>query len=340
MLDIWRAVASYSKLEGIWDWGGRDGRNSISDAEQLLCIMHPASLLNAFRLDRPDDTDPDALTALRKLGDSMEVPRRLIRIMTEYMRTYTDEDGAPDFSGGSYFSTKDPDEKVSDEQLKLHVVDSYSMSITLTLATIGFVRVLRSSLTRKDLRAEADELERLASTRLSAAMVGLLRSFTVNIYGPGTLPWDTLMGTVNQRRASEDQVAEDLQARLKEVRAGLRDLSIGSGQEDALENPNLLFECGWTWGIVQGAPKIETSETIGMQREGFAEQRPLLYFTTIALAGIVDLTSERAPPPQRGAATAGRSPPVALRLHSLVLGNGGAFGCRTLAAGRHPMANQ
>ncbi|SHN46398.1 SCO2524 family protein [Cryptosporangium aurantiacum] len=295
ILDIWRAVASLGvngEKAGGWKWGGRDGRNSISDAEQLLCIMHPASLVNIFRLDQPDETDDEAADALRKIGDSIDIPRRLIRYLTEYLHEYVDTDGAPDFSGGSYFNADDP-EKISDEQRKLHVVDAYSMSITLTLATIGFVRVLRASLTRQELIDEAKELERLASVRLSAAMVGLLRSFTVNVFEEGSLPWQTLIGTVNQRRAPEAQVVEDLQTRLKEVRAGLRDLSIGSGQQSELEKPNLLFECGWTWGTLRGAPEIETTEPVGVQREGLAQRRPLLYFTTIALAGIVDLTSER-----------------------------------------------
>src|ERR1041384_4537076 len=136
MLDIWRAVA---RLGADWEWGGRDGRNSISDAEQLLCLMHPASLVDGIQLDRPDDTHPDALAALRDMGDSIEIPRKLIRVLIDYMRTYTDENGAPDFSGGSYFRTEDPDDKVTDEQSKMHVVDSYSMSITLTLATLGSV---------------------------------------------------------------------------------------------------------------------------------------------------------------------------------------------------------
>lgn len=291
MLDIWRAMARRSQADQ-WDWGGRDGQNSISDAEQMLCIMYPASLVNDFQLDRPDDTHPDVLAALRRMGDSIEIPRKLIRVLIQYMRTYTDEDGAPDFSGGSYFRTEDPGEKVTDEQSRLHVVDSYSMSITLTLATLGFLRVFRSRVTRIDLRSELDELEQLASVRLSAAMVGLLRSFTVNAFPQGTDAWRTLLDTVKRRGQSEDRVVADLQERLMEVRAGLRDLSIGSGQID-LDNPNLLFECGWTWGTLRQAPQIATAEDVGVQRDGLAERRPLLYFTTIALAGIVDLTSER-----------------------------------------------
>ena len=67
------------------------------------------------------------------------------------MRTYL-IDGTPDFSGGSYF---EPDDSVADgaaggevksEQRALHVVDSYSMSVTLCLATLGFLRVYRQGL--------------------------------------------------------------------------------------------------------------------------------------------------------------------------------------------------
>ncbi|MFI5960034.1 SCO2524 family protein [Cryptosporangium sp. NPDC051539] len=295
MLEIWRAVARHNGAEGEWVWEGRFGRNSISDAEQLLCIMYPASLVKSFQLDRPANTEKAMLNALGRMGDRSDLPRRLLDLLTEYMQTYTDkESGAPDFSGGSYFRSAESGVKPTDEQLRLHVVDSYSISVTLTLATLGFLRIFRDQITRADLKAKVEELEALASRRLSAAMVGLLRSFTVNVYGDDSLPWKTLMRTVGRRGQSSERLVADLQDRLQEVRSGLRDLSIGSGQVvDDLSDPSLLFECGWTWGTLAGAPEIKTTEEVGRQGEGQAEDRPLLYFTTNALAGIVDLTSER-----------------------------------------------
>src|SRR5438477_7052627 len=121
LLEIWRAIADYSVRDAVdpdgektWVWEGRDGRNSISDAEQLLCIMLPATQVDPFGLDQPDDTAEDVLIALRRLGDAVEIPRLLIRFIAEYFDKYTGADGTPDFSGGSYFGF-DPQAEPTDQ---------------------------------------------------------------------------------------------------------------------------------------------------------------------------------------------------------------------------------
>src|SRR5215471_17469951 len=110
ILDVWRATARSSYEKDTWLWAGRDGSNSISDAEQLLCLMGPATELPAFRLDRPDETADDVLRALRPLGDSVEIPQVLMRVLGEYLRRYTDENGSPVFPGGGYFRTREGDD--------------------------------------------------------------------------------------------------------------------------------------------------------------------------------------------------------------------------------------
>ena len=56
ILEIWRATVDYSYHEGEWRWDGRSGRNSISDAEQLLTILYPATAIVSLkaRHRRPD----------------------------------------------------------------------------------------------------------------------------------------------------------------------------------------------------------------------------------------------------------------------------------------------
>ncbi|MGQ0777411.1 MAG: SCO2524 family protein [Pseudonocardiales bacterium] len=297
LIDIWRAVAKSSFQKGEWVWGGREQTNSISDAEQLLCIMYPATLLPSFRLDRPDATAEDALDALKILGDSVDIPKLLIKVATEYMQKYTADTGAPIFSGGSYFfSPEDSDTPPTASQRNLDVVDSFSLSIKLTLAVIGFSRIFRSVTRREELWQEIDELEKLANTRLTAAMVGLLRSFSVHVFDANTIAGRTLCNVTNQSGLSERQIVENLHRALQEIKAGLRDLSIGSGQAATeLDNPNRLFECGWSWGIIKDAPRIKTTEEkeIGPQPDGVAQAAPYLYFTVVALDGIADLFSER-----------------------------------------------
>ncbi|WP_405086206.1 SCO2524 family protein [Microbispora sp. NBC_01389] len=293
LLELWEAAARASYRDGAWAWGGRDGSNSISDAEQLLCFMYPASELPGFRLDTPNETGDDVLAALTVLGDSVEIPKLLLKVIGQYLRTYTAEDGRPVFSGGSYFRTQEDDAKVSPEQLQLDVVDSFSMSVTLALGTLGFLKVFRQSVRRQSIRGEIRELEDLAGKRLTAAMAGLLRSFTVNAFDPASPEGRALLRTVNQTGAPTRRVLDDLRRELRPVRAGLRDLSIGSGSQVDLDNENLLFECGWTWGIVKDAPAVPTPLDIGPQPEGVAAATPFLYFTVNALVGISDLFSPR-----------------------------------------------
>ena len=295
ILEIWRAAARSSFQHGAWIWGGRDGSNSISDAEQLLCLMTPAAEVPTFKLDRPDETADDVLIALRPLGDSVEIPQLLIRVITEYMLKYTAEDGSPLFAGGSYFNS-DGGKPPTPEQETLEVVDSFSMSVNLSLATLGFLRVFRAGIKRPDLIDAVQKLEAMASQRLSAAMIGLLRSFTINVFDADSPEGKALVRTANQNGLPDRVIVEELRKELQEIQAGLREyVTIGSGvgKGTVLDNPNRLFECGWSWGIVRDAPHVETAEDVGIQRGGQAEAKPYLYFTVVALDGIQALFSER-----------------------------------------------
>jgi hypothetical protein len=301
ILEIWRATVEHSYHKGKWRWGGRSGSNSISDAEQLLTVLYPATTIESLNVDSVDETADDVLDHLRSLGNAMDIPRQLMKFIAEYMHTYL-IDGTPDFSGDSYFdpdvSEIDPEgpaEAVKDEQRQLHVVDSYSMSVTLCLATLGFLQVYRRGLRGSKSIQEVDDLAKLCSQRLTAAMVGLLRSFTVNTFDPTDEPGQMLCGMINQRGIATEILVHDLLEDLAEIRTSLQqELSIGLGQvADELENKGRLFECGWSWGIVDGAPKVPYASDIGLQQTGVAQARPYLYFTVVALDGIQDLFSER-----------------------------------------------
>src|SRR5258707_4589724 len=142
LLEIWRATArsSYDPDKDVWTWGGRRSANSVSDAEQLLCIMLPATEIPRFRLDKPNQTDEEVLGALRHFGDALDVPRLIVRVIIDYLTTYSDEVGTPIFSGGTYFTSAEPDVSPTEEQLSLDVVESYASSITLCLSALGFAR--------------------------------------------------------------------------------------------------------------------------------------------------------------------------------------------------------
>lgn len=322
LLDTWRATVQSSWREGKWHWGGRDGSNSISDAEQLLCILLPATQVPAFGLDRPNVTTDSMLEALAPLGNEKTIPLNLIRIAADYFDRYS-EDGRPVFAGGSYFGL-DPvsvgdneDPKLSEQQRDRDIVDSFAISVTLSLATIGFVRIFRQAVRRHDTRKELRRLERMASARLTAAMVGLLRSFSTHVFEANSSAGQFLISTMNKAGLPPRQAVAQLRTALAETIASFGEVLIGSGQTDNLEGDNLLFECGWSWGVVSGAPVVElaqadapptetTSERtteepasadavdfIGRQPEGVAENKPYLYFTVVAVDAIEDLFSER-----------------------------------------------
>src|SRR5690606_23485597 len=183
--------------------------------------------------------------------------------------------------------------EVSEAQRQLEVVESFSLSVRLSLATIGFLRVFRTVLSREDLLREVAELEAMASKRLTAAMLGLLRSFSIYVVDVNSPAGRVLIRTVNQADLPQRRVVERLQWQLRGVRAGLRDVTLGMREPVDLDNPNQLFECGWSWGVVKGSPPVETTHDVGEQPEGFAHDAPYLYFTMVALDGIRDLFSER-----------------------------------------------
>jgi hypothetical protein len=293
LLEIWRATARASYQNGAWVWGGRDKANSISDAEQLLCIFYPNSEVPSFKVDVPNEASEDVLESLSVLGSGIEIPQVLMRAFGEYLRTYVTADGAQIFSGDTYFSSGDPNTDLTPDQRALDVVDSYSMSVTLCLAALGFLKVFRTQIRREALLREVDELTVAASTRLTAAMVGLLRSFSVDVFRPNSDKGRVLTRTVNQTGLSERQTVHELQRAVNEVRAGLLEVAIGSGQAETLEDENTLFVCGWSWGVVADAPEVAIDEVIGAQPKGYGRIGPYLYFTVVALDGISDLFSER-----------------------------------------------
>ncbi|SCL44744.1 hypothetical protein GA0070606_0428 [Micromonospora citrea] len=294
ILDIWRATVRSCWQNGEWHWGGRSGSNSISDAEQLLTLLLPAARVPVLSLDDPDRADDEVIEALSPLGSAIEIPRRMISVISDYFTRYTDETGTPIFSGGSYLTPLDDGPELTEEQRSLDIVDSFAVSVTLTLATIGFVKVYRGTTKRPDLLAQLDALDAMASVRLTAAMVGLLRSFSTFVFTSTDEYGQRLCDMINQDELPRREVVAALREQLRDTMASLRSVVIGSGRvTEDLDSSEMLFECGWSWGIISGAEDVPTTEPTGLQREGSAENAPYLYFTVIAMDAIEDLNSER-----------------------------------------------
>lgn len=294
LLDIWQAIARHSFNGGEWEWGDWGKQSSVADAERLLCLMYPATEIPAFRLDDPDTTQEDVQQVLRRAGGRLEVPANLVTAAADFMRTHTGEDKRPTFAGGYYFGSADQTKEVTEEQRQLGVVDSFSMSITLCLATLGFLKVHETRTRRSDIKETIAELRQATSNRLTAAMVSLLRSFTVNVFDIDASQGHTLGELLGQGQLSHRQVLNKFQNRFRALRAAISEsVFLGIDVQEGLKDEHQLFECGWAWSMVKDAPEVETDEPIGPQPEGVANAVPYLYFTVVALDGIQDLFSSR-----------------------------------------------
>ncbi|WP_405520773.1 SCO2524 family protein [Streptomyces canus] len=294
LLDIWQALARHSFDGRGWDWGEWSGQSSVADAERLLCLLYPATEIAAFRVDDPDTTQEDVQQALKRAGGRLEIPANLVTATAEFMRMHTGEDKRPTFAGGYYFGTQDKTKEVTEEQRQIGVVDSFSMSITLCLATLGFLKIYETRTRRSDIKETITELRQATSNRLTAAMVSLLRSFVVDVFDTDSSQGRTLLELLGQGRQSQRQVLHKFQSRFRPLRAAIvESMSLGVDVEVGLKDENQLFECGWAWSMVKGAPEVVTEEPIGPQPEGIADQVPHLYFTVVALDGIQDLFSDR-----------------------------------------------
>ncbi|MEU9054464.1 SCO2524 family protein [Streptomyces sp. NPDC048384] len=294
LLDIWQAVARHSFDGGEWEWGEWGNESSVADAERLLCLLYPATEIPAFRLDDPDTTQEDVQQVLKRAGGRLEVPANLVTAMADFMRAHTGEDKRPTFAGGYYFGSADKAREVTEEQRQLGVVDSFSMSITLCLATLGFLKIYETRTRRSDVKETIAELRLATSNRLTAAMVSLLRSFTVNVFDVDASQGRTLCELLGQGRLSQRQVLSKFQNRFRSLRAAINEsVFLGIDVQEGLKDENQLFECGWAWSMVKDAPEVETDEPIGPQPEGVASAVPYLYFTVVALDGIQDLFSDR-----------------------------------------------
>lgn len=296
ILNIWRAALSYSYREGRWVWGGPFGSNCVSDSEQLLTIIMPATHLTSMELDRPDlHTVGDVADALSALGSPFAIADKLVGALTEFHERYLDDNDDPVFSAETYLMPMDgsPD-PVTPQQSQLDIVDSMSMSITLTLGALSIAQSLRQATTNRSTHARCDRLTTLASSRLTAAMAGLLRSFGVRTFARQSRESEHLSGLLTQSSRAPHLVVAEFYESMNHLRSSLRkELSLGAGTSiEDLEDPDVLFDCGWSWGVIDGAAPVTLAGHAG-ERVGIAENLPHLYFTVVAMEGIQDLFSSR-----------------------------------------------
>ncbi|WP_436527468.1 SCO2524 family protein [Actinoplanes sp. HUAS TT8] len=294
LLSVWKAISKWCGPVQSFNWADRGGSNSISDAELLLCLLLPPQKLPAIRFDRPDETKTDVCLALAAFGGPVEIPQRIVGLIGQYLTRYSDpKTQLPIFAGGNYLTTApDDDTEPTPEQFELEVVDAFSTSIVFCTAVIRFLRSYRPQVQRKVHLEEIARVEEDTQRRLTAAMAGLQRSFTISIFEPDDLEHRVLRETVYPGSNFSGDLVARIRSSLRDVMAGLRELGIAGEQvEDLLQNREKLFECGWSWGVVQGSDEVKTASAVYGQ-PGYAESFPYLYFTVVAVDGIRDLFSQ------------------------------------------------
>ncbi len=300
LLDLWRAVLDCCFRDGTWVWGGRDGSNSISDAEQLLCLLYPATSLDAFALDQPDSITNDAKKALAPFGSETRIGNVLVNLIEAYIERYTGPDDEPVFAMGSYLRATD-DRVPTPAERSVEIVDSYSMSLSLCIAALRFLKGYErsvSGLLRDEPKRQFAErmraLQEQVGARLTAAMTGLVRSFVIHTTEPDSAPGQAILHMVNQSGASAAEIIRALSARLEPLRVrAANEVRLAQGEVFDIANDRRLFECGWGWGVVRTAAPIDITDSHVATDTGHAEPRPYLYFTMVAMDGIVDLSSQR-----------------------------------------------
>ncbi|WP_067898726.1 SCO2524 family protein [Nocardia vaccinii] len=292
ILNVWSSLLASCYQDGVWIWGGKAGSNSISDAEQLLCILYPATQIESFALHDPDRMADDVREALSPLG--RRIGMRIVDVLDDYLQRY-ERDGRPIFSADSYLRYIAGAEP-SESQRALDVVDSYSRSLTLCLAGLQFLGSLRGVGIRRAERLEetVESVQARLNRRLTAAMVGLVRSFVVRSVDPATAEGRAMLSMFNQTDSEPEAVVAGVARRLERVRKRLRrDVTLTKTPDSDLEDEGLLFECGWSWGVVRDARQIDFVDIPLSSSKGHAVGRPYLYFTIVALDGINDLTQPR-----------------------------------------------
>ncbi|MGF6883061.1 hypothetical protein ABIA39_002002 [Nocardia sp. GAS34] len=299
LLDLWRAVLECCLRDDTWIWGGRDGSNSISDAEQLLCLLYPATSLAAFTLDQPDDIAEDAKNALSPFGSETRIGSVLVNLIEAYIERYTDQDDEPVFAMGSYLRSEERT-PTADEQ-SVEIVDSYSMSLSLCIAAMRFLKGYERSVSgllrdepKRQFTERMSKLQEQVGSRLTAAMTGLVRSFVIHTTEPESEAGLAILHMLNQGAAPTPEVIRTLSAQLEPLRVrAANEIRLAQAEVFDIANDRRLFECGWGWGVVRTAAPIDIVDNHVGSATGHAEPRPFLYFTMVALDGIVDLNSQR-----------------------------------------------
>src|SRR5260370_35423347 len=145
---MWQAASEYSYTkENTWNRGGRRAQKWISDAEQLLVFLYPATTIRSLSIESIEDEQTDVIRALRRLGGGRAIPQVIMRGTKDYLLRYRDDEGNPTFVGGSYFQAPGEETEAVVRQRRLGGVGRYFMSVAPRPGGPGFGKVFKTTVT-------------------------------------------------------------------------------------------------------------------------------------------------------------------------------------------------
>ena len=267
----------------------RCGRNSIMDAEALLCFLQPQSTINSFSVRDGLLSEGVGVNVINSIivPSGEDRPEKLekaaIEIVLDLALDFLETnqvDDAPDFSGRTYFDLT-PDTPKALRNRSVSVVDSFSMSVSVCLQLLylcGLNGWGNMKNTNEKIANRCEQVQSLANSRLTAALAGLCQSFAYTEME--SEDWRANTGIPWNKR---DEEFTTIQNRL----AGL-------GIE---VDKTKAFECGWSWGIhdketrrpdeLKALP--DKLKATAHHSDGVPLASPYLYFTISTIDGIDDL---------------------------------------------------
>ena len=260
ILDIFEAFTKTAIQNGSIQFLPKEDTDSLQDAELMLCILYPATQLQntGFALARAGKVHKDVLKSLAAWGDQSQIQKDILRAVDYYLRRYTTEDNRPVFTGTSRLRTYSEGndgtkEGITEEQRNIDITDAFSTSIHWCLAVLEFLREIESQDGKTE---QIDKLRKDTSHRLSAAMVGLLRSFTITVFEKDSEPEKCALDMLNRASSkSSSEVNKDIRKKLYDLRVEIveamgRNFNDGDGYEALMNADKPLFEVGWSWGVL------------------------------------------------------------------------------------------
>lgn len=328
ILNHWTVTAA-GRDAGDPIWGddviGDERRNAIADAEMLLSFLAPTFQIDSFSLATIDRV-PDRGLALaleqlskREAGSAKSghpvVGSAIKNFVERRIHSFVSLPLEEAFSPGIYVSERDGNSG-GDAVSALKVVDAYTLTISVCVQAMYLLTTWINHEEHapspevgevgRTVRAQLIETRQRCSDRLTHALLGLIRSFTVKSYdtqvGPGAPGGYASSREWERKNARAWPNGEEFGWSSRTLATVRRRLGARPEYSTLLRGDDIPFACGFSWGPTSDEfwgddQMVEAERTHPTFREGetpvWAVDAPYLYFTITAIEGVADLLATK-----------------------------------------------